>query len=72
MNTKILVVALAFFAGYVFHDVVQETGLEVISSADAKVDGMDYKKLRKDRDFKKAVQYVVSRYCTVDNLSIAC
>ena len=39
-------------------------GSLVISQANAEVSGMNYRSLRRDRDFKKAVAYLVEE-CTV-------
>ena len=36
-----------------------------IKEAKADVAGMNYRELRRDRDFKKAVRYVVENNCTV-------
>ena len=50
-----LILFTAFFAGYFVNDVVGEFA----PIARAEVAGMDYRDLRRDRDFKKAVRYVV-------------
>ena len=38
----------------------------------ADVAGMSYRDLRKDRDFRKAVRYVVERDCYTEDSSIYC
>jgi hypothetical protein len=40
-------------------------GHELVSDAQAKVAGMDHRDLRRDRDFKKAVRYVVENDCSI-------
>ena len=42
------------------------------ASVRADVAGMNYKQLRRDRDFRKAVRYVVESDCSVDNWGISC
>ncbi len=42
------------------------------ASVRADVAGMNYRQLRKDRDFRKAVRYVVERDCWVYDSSIGC
>ena len=48
----------------------------IIPEVKADVGGMDYRDLRRDRDFKKAVTYTVERYCSVyvdgEDGSISC
>jgi len=43
----------------------------LVAEAKAKVAGMSYSDLRRDRDFKKAVRYIVED-CTVSESSISC
>jgi hypothetical protein len=43
----------------VFNDVLKEYDLNLIDNVKAEVAGMDYQDLRRDRDFKKAVAYIV-------------
>jgi hypothetical protein len=47
----------------------------IIPEAKADVGGMDYRDLRRDRDFKKAVKYIVERcsiYIDGEDGSISC
>ena len=46
--------------------------ISIITNANAEVDGMGHKELRKDRDFKKAVRMVVMSYCRPYNNGIQC
>ena len=41
------------------NDILRENNLDLINVANAEVAGMDNRDLRRDRDFKKAVQYIV-------------
>ena len=45
--------------------------VDFISAAYADVGGMNYRELRRDRDFKRAVRYIVES-CSVDGESIRC
>ena len=67
-----LILVATFSLGYVVNDILRETSFDVISEARADVAGMSYRALRRDRDFKKAVQYVVSGNCYVDSEYIYC
>ena len=54
---------------------LDELGYDVVGAAYADVAGMDYRDLRRDRDFKKAVKYIVDRcsvYIEGDYGSISC
>lgn len=68
MKINKLAVITAFLFGYVTSDVVNNVNNGFISDAKAEVAGMSYYDLRRDRDFKKAVRYIVNSDCTV-NLS---
>ena len=46
--------------------------INIITNANAEVDGMNYNELRRDRDFKRAVRRVVSGYCYVDSGYVYC
>ena len=80
MKIKFLFIGLAFLSGYVVKDVVDtiqfhvgsDAQFQLVSEANAKVDGMNYRELRRDRDFKKAVRYIVSNNCTVYDSNISC
>ena len=41
--------------------------LNTSNTVRAEVDGMDFRDLRRDRDFKKAVWWVVDGNCTADS-----
>jgi len=58
MNKTLLFLTI-FSLGYVFNDVSKEYDLNLINSVKAEVAGMSYRDLRRDRDFKKAVRYIV-------------
>ena len=49
--------------------VLEDFGYDVVAAAYAEVGGMGYRDLRRDRDFKRAVQYLVED-CIVDEESI--
>ena len=70
MNRALLIIA-AFSFGYVLNDLT-EGEVKIIPELNAEVAGMDYYDLRRDRDFKKAVQYVVSGNCYIDDNYIYC
>ena len=65
MKNNKLIVLTTFFFGYVISDVVNNVSNGFISAVVAEVDGMTYRELRRDRDFKKAVRYIVDSDCTV-------
>ena len=44
--------------------VIERGGVSLFEEANADVAGMDHRDLRRDRDFKKAVKYIVQR-CSV-------
>ena len=46
--------------------------LKSVEPVQAEVSGMDYYDLRRDRDFKKAVKYVISGNCYVSSDYIYC
>ena len=79
MNKNLLFLTI-FSLGYVFNDVLKEYDLNLIDNVKAEVAGMDHRDLRRDRDFKKAVAYIVedcsvSGYVNGDHLystSISC
>ena len=53
-----------FSFGYVFNNILEEYDLNLIDKVSADVAGMDYLDLTHDRDFKKAVKYIIER-CSV-------
>ena len=63
MNRTLLIIA-AFSFGYFLKD-ISEGSAKIIPELNAEVAGMDYRDLSRDRDFKRAVQSVVKRYCFV-------
>jgi hypothetical protein len=63
---------LAFCCGFLGKTILDETGVVIVSSAHAEVAGMNSGDLRRDRDFKKAVRRIVSRYCIVDENTLVC
>ena len=65
MKSNTLVVFTAFLLGYAISDLANNASNGFIEKASADVDGMDYRELRRDRDFKKAVRHVVDRDCSV-------
>ena len=65
MKNNRLIVLTAFLFGYALSDVVNNVSNGFISAVVAEVDGMTYTELRRDRDFKKAVRYIVDSDCTV-------
>ncbi len=70
MNQTKTLIALAFLAGYFVSDIVNE-GTQMIPEANSAVGGMNYTQLRRDRDFQRAVQYIVED-CYVSGGSISC
>ena len=56
---KTLLLITIFSFGYILNDILKENSIELINKAYADVAGMDYSELRRDRDFKRAVQYIV-------------
>ena len=52
-------VVVSFMVGYIANDFVKTLDVSLIRPAQASVAGMDYRDLRRDRDFKRAVRYVV-------------
>lgn len=69
---RILLILTIFSFGYVFNDILEEYNLNVIDHAQAEVDGMSWRALKRDRDFKKAVRSVVSGSCYVENGYVYC
>jgi hypothetical protein len=70
MNRTLLIIA-AFSFGYVLNDLT-EGNVKIIPELNAEVAGMIHYDLRRDRDFKKAVKYVISGNCYVDSDYIYC
>jgi len=70
MNRTLLIIAVFSF-GYVLNDLT-EGNVKIIPELNAEVAGMDHRDLRRDRDFKKAVRWVVSGNCYVDGNDISC
>ena len=62
--SKIFTFLTIFSIGYVVNDLFSENNINLISEADADVAGMSYIELRRDRDFKKAVRYIVEQ-CSI-------
>ena len=77
MNKALLLVAVFSF-GYVCNDILRENSIDLVEEAQAEVAGMDYRALRRDRDFKRAVRYIVNGcnisggYVGVEHLYIDC
>ena len=69
---RILLIMTIFSFGYVFNDILKEYNLNIIDKVKADVAGMDHRDLRRDRDFKKAVRYVISGNCYVDSGYVYC
>ncbi len=67
--TLLLITTFSF--GYICNDILKENNIELISKVYAEVSGMNYFELRRDRDFKKAVQYIVED-CDIDDDEIDC
>jgi len=72
MKFKYLLIGFAFLSGYVANDILHSLEIPVVTEANADVAGMDYYDLRRDRDFKKAVRYVINGSCYVDNQYVYC
>ena len=64
-------VLAAFCFGFTAKVALDEVGFDFVSAAYADVAGMDHRDLRRDRDFRRAVQYIVES-CSVDGESIGC
>ncbi len=56
---KTLLLITIFSFGYILNDILKGNSIELINKAYADVAGMGYSELRRDRDFKRAVQYIV-------------
>ena len=56
---KVLFFVAAFSLGFFANDVSDIFGIEFISNIHADVDGMGYRELRRDRDFRRAVESIV-------------
>ena len=67
MNRILLFVTIFSFV-YVFNDVLKEFDFSLINEVSAEVGGMDYKELRRDKDFRRAVKYVVDQ--DMKNISV--
>ena len=65
---RILLFVTIFSFGYMFNDVLKEFDLKLINEVSADVAGMDYKELRRDKDFRRAVKYVVAQ--DMKNISV--
>ena len=70
-NLKILLLIATFAAGALFKTALDESGIEFVQRAYADVAGMDASDLRSDREFKRAVEYIVER-CEIDGDEIDC
>ena len=70
MIDKYTKIVLTVIAVGLWVPIVQSINL--VQEAQADVAGMSYRDLRRDRDFKKAVKYVVNNSCYVDGESIYC
>ena len=70
MIDKYTKIVLTVIAVGLWVPIVQSINL--VQEAQADVAGMSYRDLRRDRDFKKAVKYVVNNSCSVDGGSIYC
>ncbi|MEC7832245.1 MAG: hypothetical protein VX440_00530 [Pseudomonadota bacterium] len=69
---RVLLFLTIFSFGYVFNDILKEYNLNIIDKVKADVAGMDYRELRRDRDFKRAVRHVISGNCYVDGSYVYC
>jgi len=49
----------AFCFGVIGKTALDELGVDVVSAVYADVAGMDYRDLRRDRDFRRAVEYII-------------
>ena len=70
-RTYTLGLILAFCFGFLGKTILDESGVDIVSVAYAQVAGMDYRELRRDRDFRKAVRYIVED-CQVRDDRITC
>ena len=65
MTSKYMVgLICAFCFGVIGKAALDELGYDVVAAAYAEVAGMDYRDLRRDRDFSRAVKYIVNN-CSV-------
>ena len=71
MKKIILVGCIAFGLGLLTDKFILNYDITVIKPAQADVAGMGYWDLRRDRDFKKAVRYIVES-CSVNGNGISC
>jgi len=65
--TKLVFLGLRLLGGNLIHN----PSISVIRAAEADIDGMSHREFRRDREFKKAVRYIVES-CAVSGSSIAC
>lgn len=70
-NAKLIAFAVVFASGVLFKAILDYNDSNLITESYADVDGMSYIELRRDRDFKKAVQYIVEN-CSVYGSDISC
>ena len=70
---RILLILTIFSFGYVFNDILEEYNLNVIGHAQAEVDGMSWRALKRDRDLalKAVLQYKFQRDAAIDEKSKA-
>lgn len=66
---KIMLLIAVFSLGYMVNDLAEEMNIEWVGTVNAEVAGMDYYGLKRDRDFKRAVRYIVED-CSVSDGSI--
>jgi len=62
MKTTVLII-FVFILGFT----VRDLSTNLVSNADADVAGMRFGDLKGDRDFRKAVKYIVQQDCYVDD-----
>ena len=75
MSKYMMGLMCAFCFGVIGKTALDELGFDVVGAAYADVAGMDYRDLRNDRDFKKAVKYIVNNcsvYIEGDYGSLSC
>ena len=58
-HSKSVLLFIAFAVGYITADVINSMGVEVVPAIHADVAGMNRYELRRDRDFKHAVEDIV-------------
>lgn len=70
-KTGIFWLVLTYCFSFVSKAAIDAIGYEVISTARAGVAGINYIALRRDRNFRRAIEYIVQN-CSVNDDSISC